>query len=317
MFQRTKNKVIIAVMLSMTLLFSACNTSNEKTDDKNNVSTPASSSDVSNLSDTKTIHMEYGDVEIPKNPQKVIIAYNQGDLIALGITPVGATFSEGSAFEELAKDVTLIDGWEVHPEELMSLNPDLIIWGSYDKNSYATLSKIAPTLASNFYSMSYDKRLRFFGEIFNREEKAEELIKSFNQKLAESKSKLANAGLQNKSIACIEAFGGMVRAYEAGRGGNLVYNMLGLSVPEKLSKAFKDSAVDLSYEVLPEYMGDYILLNTGKERLAQNKVWENLPAVKEGRLIQASSDMFWFNDILSLSAQIDIITNKMLESTQS
>lgn len=317
MFQRTKNKAIIAVMLSMTLLFSACNTSSGKTNDKNNVSAIATISDVSNLSETKTIHMEYGDVEIPKNPQKVIITYNQGDLIALGVTPVGATFSEGSAFEQLAKGVTLIDGWEVHPEELMSLNPDLIIWGNYDQNSYTTLSKIAPTLAGDFFSMSYEKRLRFFGEVFDREEKAEELIKSFNQKLAESKSKLANAGLQNKSIACIEVFGGMVRAYEAGRGGKLVYDMLGLSAPEKLSKAFKDGAVDLSYEVLPEYMGDYILLNTGKQRLADNKVWENLPAVKEGRLIQASSDMFWFNDILSLSAQIDIITNKMLESTQS
>lgn len=90
--------------------------------------------------------------------------------------------------------------------------------------------------------------------------------------------------------------------------------MLGLSAPEKLNDAFKDkTSIDISYEVLPEYMGDYILLNTGKDKLIDNKVWEHIPAVKEGRLIQASSNMFWFNDILSLSKQIDIIANSMLE----
>ena len=57
----------------------------------------------------------------------------------------------------------------------------------------------------------------------------------------------------------------------------------------------------------------YILLNTGKDKLVDNKVWENISAVKEGRLIQASSNMFWFNDILSLSKQIDIIANSILE----
>lgn len=316
MFKQTKNKAILAAVLSMMLLLSACSTTSVKSDNKNNAPTTESVSNISDLAGSKIIHMEYGDVEIPKNPQNVIITYNQGDLIALGITPVGATFSKGAAFEELASDITLVDGWEINPEELMSLNPDLIIWGSYDEKSYETLSKIAPTLASDFFSMNYEDRLRFFAEIFNCEEKAEELIQGFNQKLAESKSKLNDAGLLDKNIACIEVFGGMVRAYQFGRGGNLVYNMLGLSAPEKLTKAFKDETIDLSYEVLPEYMGDFILLNTGKDRLADNKVWENLPAVKEGRLIQASSDMFWFNDILSLSAQIDIITTSMLESTQ-
>ena len=90
--------------------------------------------------------------------------------------------------------------------------------------------------------------------------------------------------------------------------------MLGLSAPEKLNEAFIDkTSIDISYEVLPEYMGDYVLLNTGKDKLVDNKVWENISAVKEGRLIQASSNMFWFNDILSLSKQIDIIANSMLD----
>ncbi|MBE5976955.1 ABC transporter substrate-binding protein [Lacrimispora xylanisolvens] len=310
MFRQIKKKTIFILALSMIFVLSGCSNS-AKTEETSNEESVRRESDSTK---SKIIHMDYGDVEIPENPQNVIVTFNQGDVIALGIIPVGATFSEGSAFEELAENITQIDGWEINPEELLSLKPDLIIWGSYDEKSYETLSKIAPTLAGDFYSMSYEERLRFFGEIFNCEEKAEVLIQGFNSKLKETQAKLDNAGLLNKNIACIEVIGDTVRAYQFGRGGSLVYNMLGLSAPEKLNEAFKDkTSIDISYEVLPEYMGDYILLNTGKDKLVDNKVWENISAVKEGRLIQASSNMFWFNDILSLSKQIDIIANSMLE----
>ena len=43
--------------------------------------------------DTRVIKMEYGDVEIPANPKRVVVAFFQGDLLALGIHPVGTSLS--------------------------------------------------------------------------------------------------------------------------------------------------------------------------------------------------------------------------------
>jgi iron complex transport system substrate-binding protein len=321
MIRQIKHKALISAALSMLLLLTACSTTPVNTGTTDNSPTTEAVTQIPDTvaaeKDTRTIHLEYGDVEIPKEPKNVIIAYNQGDLLALGITPVGATFSTGAAFEDLAKNITEIDGWSVNPEELMSLNPDLIIWGSYNEKDYDTLSKIAPTLAGDFFSMTYEERLSFFGEVFNRSEKAEELINEFNQKLSDSREKLQEAGLIEKSVSCVEVRDGLIRAFQYGRGGNLVYDMLGLSAPTKLRETFEnEESVDLSYEVIHEYMGDFILLNAGADTLIDNEMWENLPAVKEGRVIQASSDMFWFNDIISLSAQIDVITNSMLESSK-
>ena len=118
-------------------------------------------------------------------------------------------------------------------------------------------------------------------------------------------------------MSCVEVRDGLIRAFKYGRGGNLVYDMLGLSGPAKLMESFgNEFSVDLSFEVIHEYLGDFVLLNAGADTLIDNEMWGNLPAVKEGRVIQASSDMFWFNDILSLSAQIDVITNSMLDSVK-
>ncbi len=158
MFRQIKKKTIFILALSMIFVLSGCSNS-AKTEETSNEESVRRESDSTK---SKIIHMDYGDVEIPENPQNVIVTFNHGDVIALGIIPVGATFSEGSAFEELAENITQIDGWEINPEELLSLKPDLIIWGSYDEKSYETLSKIAPTLAGDFYSMSYEERLRFF-----------------------------------------------------------------------------------------------------------------------------------------------------------
>ena len=74
--------------------------------------------------------------------------------------------------------------------------------------------------------------------------------------------------------------------------------------------------IDISYETLKDYVGDYIFSD---ERIADLKgveVWESLPAVKEGRLVQNSSGMFWFSDITSMNAQMDFIMDSLLKSVE-
>ncbi|MDF2873153.1 MAG: hypothetical protein K0R05_4728 [Anaerocolumna sp.] len=120
---------------------------------------------------------------------------------------------------------------------------------------YQSLSKIAPTLAMDYFSMDYQERLRFYGEIFNRSEKAEELIQSFENKVEEAKQTLADKGLSNMSVLCIQnRKEGVLSAFWLGRGAPLLYEQLELKVPDKLQETMKDhyddGAVDLSFEVV-------------------------------------------------------------------
>lgn len=325
MFKQIRSKAVVMAALSLMLTMSACaasptNTSNTNLAPTTTVATETGKSEAAKEenTETRTIQMKYGDVEIPVNPKRVVVIFVQGDLLALGVTPVATSFNVGSAFESQAEEITVIDAFSINKEEIMALDPDLILWNTEDEQVYQTLSKIAPTLACDYFNMDYEERLRFFGDVFNRKEKAEELIQDFNSKLASAKKELKEAGLLEKNMICVDIREGFLRAFQGGRGGTLVYDFIGFSVPEKLQAAFetdefkKTQSMDLSFEAMPEYIGDYILLDNSADALADNPVWNNLPAVKEGRLIQASSNMFWFNDIISMSTQLDIITNAVL-----
>ena len=327
MLRQIRSKAVVMAAVSLMLMVSACSTApvNTKTAESAQTSevateAPKAEANKKGTSETKTIHMKYGDVEIPADPKRVVVIFVQGDLLALGVTPVATSFNTGSAFEPQTQEVSVIDAFAINEEEIMALDPDLILWNTEDEQTYEKLSKIAPTLASDYFNMDYRERLRFFGDVFNRSEKAEELIQTFDEKLASSKAELEKAGLLQKSFICVDIRDGFLRAFQGGRGGGLVYDFLGFPAPEKLQAVFETEEfkstgqADLSFEAMPEYIGDYILLNTDDHLLADNPVWNNLPAVKEGRLIKASKNLFWFNDIISMMTQLDIIVNAVLET---
>jgi len=323
MFKQIRSKSVIAAALSLILL-SGCSTAPANTSGA--VPAPSVAGQVTETDtvmpveeNTRTIHMDYGDVEIPADPQRVVVIFVQGDLLALGVTPVATSFNDDATFENQAKEITVIDAFSINEEEIMALDPDLILWNTKDESVYQTLSKIAPTLAMDYFSMDYQERLRFFGEVLNRSEKAEELIQSFEDKVKEAKQTLEDKGLSNKSVLCIQnRKEGVLSAFWLGRGAPLLYEQLEFKVPEKLQEAIKDhyedGAVDLSFEVISEYNSDYILVNGTLDNFENSEVWKTLPAVKENHIIVAPSNMFWYNDILTMNAQIDLILDSILDT---
>ena len=75
-----------------------------------------------------------------------------------------------------------------------------------------------------------------------------------------------------------------------------------------------DWGATLSFEAVPEYMGDYILVTEyGNYQLIENNpVWKSLPAVQNGNVIVLSKPYMYLNDIYSWSAQLDLVTQELL-----
>ncbi len=338
--QNSMRKIIILIV-AMTMIFglTAC-ASKENSQGDNSPATPSKSldneSESSEVSEdteaseatddtkvtedaeaVKTIATLKGDITIPANPKRIVVAFFQGDFLALGIKPVGTTFNDDAIFEEELSDITVIDAWGLDPELVMSLDPDLIIWNNADE--YDTLSKIAPTLIMDYYAMDYTQRLTFFGQVTGKEEKAQELVDAFTVKIEEGKTKLTAANKLDKTVILLEnQQEGSLRAFgnDYGRGGELIYNKLGFKAPERIMteviNAEGESFIDISYEALGEYSADYIFSDENIKELADNQVFNSLSAVKEGRLIETNSGMFWFADITSLNAQLDFIIDNIL-----
>lgn len=333
MFRTARPSLMLTLLLCFTIVLSACSSSNTGSNAAGNTSPSPDSSpratSITTSSDNtaakaqkRTIATVKGDIEVPADPQRVVVLYLLGDVLALGIKPIGVSdVSEGAAFEEELKDVQKLGNWfEANPEVILSLNPDLIIVPS--EETYEALHSIAPTVLVPYEQMTTDERVGFIGHIFGKEDEAATLLSDFNSKVEESKQKLQQAGILGSTISIME--GGAKRrmvvamSKQYGRGSQVIYEYLGMKAPELLQSKI-DSKTDaggdsVSFEVLADYSGDYIFRSSydGMADLTGDPLWNSIPAVKEGRLINMDFGLSYYSDIYSLNAQLNFIVEHLL-----
>lgn len=333
MFRTARPSLMLTLLLCFTIVLSACSggTANNSAAGSSNTpsaspaATAAATTSPDNTSaeaQTRTISTVKGDIEVPANPQRVVVLYLLGDVLALGVKPIGVSdVSEGAAFESELKDVQKLGNWfEASPEVVLSLEPDLIIVPS--EETYEALHDIAPTVLVPYEKMTTDERVGFIGQIFGKEDQAASLLDNFNAKVEDSKQKLQEAGILGSTISIME--GGadrsmvVVMSKQYGRGSQVIYEYLGMKAPELVQQKI-DSTTDVggesvSFEVLADYSGDYIFRSSydGMADLTGDPLWNSIPAVKEGRMLEIDFGLSYYSDIYSLNAQLDFIVDNLL-----
>jgi iron complex transport system substrate-binding protein len=330
MFRNTKPSLLFTLLLCFTIVLSACSAGNTNSNTTNSGS-PAPTTETSTNANvdkavaqaqTRIISTVKGDVEVPTNPQRVVVLYLLGDVLALGVKPIGVSdVSEGAAFEDELKDVQKLGTWfEASPEAVLALNPDLIIVPSAE--TYEVLHQIAPTVLVPYEKMSTEERVSFIGQVVGKDDQAKALFTDFNKKVADSKQKLQEAGILDHTISIMEGGGdrsmAVVASKQFGRGSQIIYEYLGMKAPniiqEKIETATGADGESVSFEVLSKYSGDYIFRSSydGMADLSQDPIWNNIPAVKEGRLMPLDFGLSYYSDIYSLNVQLDYIVNTLL-----
>lgn len=262
-----------------------------------------------------TVSTVRGDVEVPANPKRVIATYGMGDVLALGVKPVATYDAKGSAYEKEVADLPVWEKFE--PEEIMQYDPDLIIVINEEKID--EFSKIAPTVYIPFTTLSMEERITFLGEVLNKKEEASKVLSEFKEKVASAKNKLDAKGIMDKKFSIFESNQkGGVWAYgdKWGRGGDMVYSQLGFKAPDVIQNEIiaKDQYREISLETIKDYAGDYIIFSGEVGELANNPVWQSIPAVKEGHIIPIDFTLFYDIDIYSSNVQLEYLMDKLLES---
>ena len=154
-----------------------------------------------------------------------------------------------------------------------------------------------------------------------KQEEAKKILDDFNKKIEVSKDKLKKAGVMDKSFTLVENNSGKVWVFgnKWGRGGEVFYDYLDLKAPDVIEKDIidGDQYIELSLEALPEYCGDYIIKSVWakEDNLKDNGLWNNIKAVKEGRVITTSAELYYYMDIYSMNAQLDIFVDDILKLT--
>lgn len=303
-------KLLMPFLLMLVLVISACGAEEKKES--------SSGKKAEDKPQTITYDSENGPVEVPANPERVIVLSSfAGNVMALDVPIVGVdSWSKmNPRFEKLqgVEEVT-----DENLEKIIELNPDLIIGLSNIKN-VDKLKEIAPTVTFTYGKLGYLEQHLEIGKVLNKEKEAQEWIDNFK-----AESKAAGEEIKAKigadaTVSVIENFDKELYVFgdNWARGTEILYQEMGLNMPEKVKEAaLEPGYYAISPEVLSEYAGDYVVFSKNAEgdtSFQQTETYKNIPAVKNNRVFEVNAKEFYFNDPLTLEYQLEFFKKSFLE----
>ncbi|MEH7492186.1 iron-hydroxamate ABC transporter substrate-binding protein [Neobacillus niacini] len=303
-------KLLLPFILLAALIISACGTDTSKEEDN---AAPAEKK-----SETITYQSENGPIEVPADPQRVILLSGfTGNVLDLGVNVVGVdTWSKNNpTFEKEMKDVAEVSDEDL--EKIIELEPDLIIGLSNIKN-IDKLSEIAPTVTYTWGKVDYLTQHIEIGKLLNKEKEAQSWVDNF-KKEAESAGEEIRAKIgEDATVSVMESYGKDLYVFGSNwaRGTEILYQAMKLKMPEKVKEVAESSGYfTLSAEVIPEYAGDYVILSKYSDAdtsFQETETYKNIPAVKNNRVFEMNGQGASFSDPITLEKQLEFIKKSFL-----
>lgn len=311
------------LMLCLLLFLVACSsegTNSTSTNEVKEEQTAEQTAEKTKEKDTKKtriISTVTGDVEVPTYPERVIVDWDLGHVLALGVEPVGASktiLEYGRFLEPYVTDQTQDIGGDgqVSVEKMLELNPDLII--TWDPKMVEQYSKVAPTVVydTGKYDNIHDE-ITAMGEILNRQKEAEAWLTSFDERVEVAKSKIKGVIPEDATFSIIDVAttkSTIVVGETGERGGDALYQILGLTPHPLIQSEIIDKGevrLDVSWEKVGDYAGDYVFMvrNGVGSELELPSVWNSLDAVKNKRVYELDMKKYFTSDPLSALLQAE------------
>lgn len=300
-----KKLLTIFILFSALILFAGCNTAEDtNSDDQTDADT------AEDTNDTFTYESETGPVDVPTNPERVVVLSGYtGDVLKLGVNVVGVdTWSKNNpTFADELADVALVS--EDNLESVIALNPDLIIALSTVKN-LDQLKEIAPTVTYTWGKLNYLDQHIEIGKLLNKETEATAWVEDFRSRATAIGEEIKTTIGEDTTVSVIEAFGKDLYVYgnNWARGTEILYQTMDLKMPEKVKQdALESGYFTLSQEVLPEYVGDYLVLSKYQEAdtaFEETDTFKNIPAIQNGNVIEMQGEGASFTDPITLEKQL-------------
>ncbi|GAI42753.1 unnamed protein product, partial [marine sediment metagenome] len=211
------NKRLIPFLLFISLALSACSSQTTQTE-KN-------AAKAENKPTTITYQSENGPVEVPANPQRVVVLSSfAGNVMALKVNLVGVdSWSKmNPRFETTLKAAQEVSDESL--EKLIELKPDLIIGLSSVKN-VDKLKQIAPTVTYTYGKVDYLTQHLEIGKLLNKEKEAQAWITDFKNRAQKAGENIKTKIGADKTISVVENFDKQLYVFgnNWGRGTEILY----------------------------------------------------------------------------------------------
>ena len=267
---------------------------------------------------TVTVTDVRGEVEIPADPQRIVDLSGNSDILSiLGYDVIGTANSDAYDYTKLPSYLEeTLSGAEIlgysyqdtmDVEAIMNLNPDLIVISTVQEKMYDALSEIAPTVMIQLEALNWKDDVRALGKVFGKEEVANEWIANYEAKAKEAGDKIKSEFGADTTYLSILANPNGFNVFDGAGFGDVLYSDMGLAKPVGMPEQTDVSLPVVSYEGLASIQADYIFVMGSDEELAQiksNPIWNSLPAVKEGHVIELPSSPYFNQGYSSIGREL-------------
>lgn len=240
-----------------------------------------------------------GDVEIPKDPKRIVDISGASDILSLiGYEVIGTANSDGYDYtilptylEETLADAQIL-GYsmlaEMDVEAIMALNPDLIIISTVQEKMYDQLSKIAPVVMVEMKQVDWKEDFLHVAGVFGKEAEAQAWIDNYLAKAKEVGEQIkATYGADSTYLSFLASAGSLFIFDQAGLG-SILYNDMGLLKPVGMPEQEDISLPVVSLDGLASIEADYIFaVGTDEDlkTLEESSIWKGTKAIKEGNVV--------------------------------
>ena len=271
--------------------------------------------------ETRTVEHLYGKAEVPADPEKVVVLSHvswEGSLVSVDETPY-AVMAYDNEFpphltEELKDVKALPYADEIDPEEILSLEPDLLIISDRYKPLYDQISETIPTVAVEVGGDWKEDHLKV-AEAVGKKEEGQKVIDDLQAKATDIGTRIREkTGDETFMSVAINKQDIRVYGKTNHATSSLLYDDLGLKPTENIPEDFGEN---ISIEGLAKYNPDHIIdvsyFNSGEffDTVTQGDVWNNLTAVKNGN-VHTLKTTWGFWDPIEREKGLDEIEQQLL-----
>ncbi|QRN48837.1 ABC transporter substrate-binding protein [Macrococcoides bohemicum] len=305
-------KKIVALLIACIMILAACGGTSDKKETK----------DTSGKAEMVDFKLDNGKtIKIPKEPKRIVVmgASYVGNLLDLGVKPVGADqyAFQSDILKPKLKGVEKLNPGEI--EKIIKLKPDLILTFDTDKDN-SKYAKIAPTIPFTYTKHGYLDVHELLGKIVGKEKEAKVFVDQWKKETKKDGEEIKKHFGDDKTYSIFQFFQKEIYVYgdNWGRGSEIIYQAFDLNMQDKITKDVKPTGwKKVSAESLGDYAGDIVLISsdTGKisNTVTESKVWKNMNAVKNNKVVQYDAEDFWFNDPISLEHQRKVLKEALLK----